>query len=844
MYKYLIILLILTPFGLWASHNQAGEIIFEQIGNRSVKITLITYTKVSSQINRDSVLIKWGDDVEETVWIDNNYPQLIANFEDTQISKYTTTHTYGGAGNYTISFEDPYRNAGIRNIVNSAQIFLTLQTTVSISPFLGNNISPILLNPPLDKACVRRVFEHNPAAFDNNNDSLYYSLTSPKGENGEDVEGYTLPAGVSVNANTGTFTWDSPQFGGQYNFAIKIEEFRNGFKLGEIIRDMQVNVSVCNNVPPEIDVESELCVWAGNKVDFEVMATDQNENDIITLSASGGVFEPTNAPNAIFNTLSDSNVVEQNFNWQTACNHIFNSPHQIVFRAVDNNLQTTLSSFKTLNINVVAPPTHWDTIIASAFNNEIKWKENFCNNIVRYDIYRSNTNEIFNLDSCFTGMPSSTNYIKVGESTSTQFIDNSILPNNKYCYRIVAVYNSNIQSVVSDEFCVESKIILPYFTKISVTKTNELTGEIDIRWSISDSIEQLGNVNEMFYELYEIKNNIATLIYQSSQITDTAFTATNRNTKNQAYQYQVILKTNNTNLNSAIAQSPFLNAQSQNKAVQLNWNISTPWDNKLFYIYQQNLITPDEFTIIDSTNFNSIEIKNLNNTQEYCFKIESVGFYNTSTYPDSILNYSQTICVIPEDITPPCLDTFLIQSNCAQNNIEFNWFYPNDSCDNDWQRTKIYKRLPSSNLNEVIFETNDKNIQSYEYTSNSSVVGCYSIELLDTLNNSSGLLLETCVNSCASIKFPNFLSLNNDGKNDFFEPTELHQVTKIELEIYNRWGVLIYKTKELPVKWDGKYNLNNRLISAGVYYYYCKYYFDSLNGESSRIMNGFIQIND
>ena len=135
------------------------------------------------------------------------------------------------------------------------------------------------------------------------------------------------------------------------------------------------------------------------------------------------------------------------------------------------------------------------------------WQNNFCSNVLRYDIYRSNQSEILTLDSCFTGLPDGTSYQKIGESTTTNFLDNSISPNNTYCYRLVAVYPNFIQSVISEEYCVESKIVLPYFTKISVEKTSENLGEIAISWRVSDSINQIGNTNNMFYQLYQIQNN-------------------------------------------------------------------------------------------------------------------------------------------------------------------------------------------------------------------------------------------------------------------------------------------------------------------------------------------------
>jgi len=52
-----------------------------------------------------------------------------------------------------MTMEDPNRNAGIINIPNSVNIPFFLETTLVINPFLGNNNSPELLNPP-HRQCV------------------------------------------------------------------------------------------------------------------------------------------------------------------------------------------------------------------------------------------------------------------------------------------------------------------------------------------------------------------------------------------------------------------------------------------------------------------------------------------------------------------------------------------------------------------------------------------------------------------------------------------------------------------------------------------------------------------
>jgi gliding motility-associated-like protein len=58
---------------------------------------------------------------------------------------------------------------------------------------------------------------------------------------------------------------------------------------------------------------------------------------------------------------------------------------------------------------------------------------------------------------------------------------------------------------------------------------------------------------------------------------------------------------------------------------------------------------------------------------------------------------------------------------------------------------------------------------------------------------------------------PNIITPNNDGKNDNF--TILNKGLNTKLEIYNRWGRLVYKTDDYKNDWDGQQE------SAGTYFY-------------------------
>jgi len=99
----------------------------------------------------------------------------------------------------------------------------------------------------------------------------------------------------------------------------------------------------------------------------------------------------------------------------------------------------------------------------------------------------------------------------------------------------------------------------------------------------------------------------------------------------------------------------------------------------------------------------------------------------------------------------------------------------------------------------------------------SNIVGC-----LDTANI---VLTEKC--SELKWDFPNVFTPNGDGKNDNFYPLfvtneTINKLKAVHFEVYDRWGILMYKNNNLVIpEWDGKFNGN--LVSPGVYYWIVKW---------------------
>ncbi|MBL7816582.1 MAG: gliding motility-associated C-terminal domain-containing protein [Saprospiraceae bacterium] len=65
---------------------------------------------------------------------------------------------------------------------------------------------------------------------------------------------------------------------------------------------------------------------------------------------------------------------------------------------------------------------------------------------------------------------------------------------------------------------------------------------------------------------------------------------------------------------------------------------------------------------------------------------------------------------------------------------------------------------------------------------------------------------------------PNTFSPNNDGANDDFKPffkTDFIKIESYDMRIFNRWGSLVFTTKDLNESWDGRFK--GQQVESGVY---------------------------
>ena len=380
-----IILFILVSVNVFATHNRAGEITFTHFSGLTYEVTVVTYVKESSTAERPNLGIFWGDgtslDSIERV-------SQISLGNDIEKNTYIAKHTYPGASPnpYLIRVEDPNRNAGSMNIPNSVNVIFYLQTELFINPFLGINNSPELLNPPIDNACVGFTFVHNPGAIDLDGDSLYYKLSPSLRENGTTIPNYQFPQSsnfITIDNITGDLIWDSPINIGEYNVAILIEEYRNGNKIGSILRDMQITVVAGCDPPPVIAGAIDTCIIAGDTLNIDYTATGSYP---VTLTSTGIPYLIANP--AIFQQTSAPSVsTTANFYWETTCNNVRKSPYAVSIKAIDAG-PYNLADFHTTKIRVIAPKPENLTTSVQANTITLNWDQSICSPITSYKIYR------------------------------------------------------------------------------------------------------------------------------------------------------------------------------------------------------------------------------------------------------------------------------------------------------------------------------------------------------------------------------------------------------------------------------------------------------------------------
>ena len=868
-------LFLLIPIFIWGSHNRGGEITYTHIGGLTYEFTITTCTDLGSATGTDRPELFLDFDLgtafaqRDTLTRTSQSPLSLNHKKNI----YVGIHTFTSTGSHRISLEDPNRNAGILNVWpggNSDDVVFALETFLIISPVLGasggNNSVQFTECPCPAVGCLNKPYCYNPMGYDPDGDSLSYELVVPLGQDAIPLllgSYYVFPDAIgggnfTIDPVFGTVCWNNPLMIGEFNFTILISEWRNGYKIGSVIRDVQLTINNnCSNNPPNISPIEDTCIKAGSTLNINIQGTDQ-DSDFISLTIAGLSFNLTNSPST-FSSVATNGIANGILQWNTNCSHIQQSSYPILIELEDNGIPV-LSDYEAFNIEVRPPPI--TGLIASSVGNSIhlRWDKAICSNALGYNVYKKlgsiNTFE----ECCQSPNLSSYGVSLVHQSLSnsdTTFIDfDSLEIGKSYCYFVTGIYDfGQLESCPSDTACSTLQKEVAILTNVSVVVTDSLQGIDSINWINPTELDTNQYQGPYHYKIANSNGNIIHEFLPKNFLyeLENSYSTLNTNTVDTNRNYRVGLHYTYLNSDSLIgystpATSVYLRTVPNDNQIELFWNEDVPWNNDMYYIFRSDSIDGN-YNLIDSTIGSYFLDSGLTNRIQYCYFIKSVGEYLDSSIISPLINLSQKACDMPFDYTPPCAPTLTLQGDCELEINTLNWNNPNNSCSDDAVSYSLYfTPFLDSTYSLINFFDNieDTTFQHQnQYNELNSIAGCYYLTATDSMiyNNESLPSDTVCFDNCPNYIFPNIFTPNGDGINDYFQAImPIKYIDKIELYIFNRWGEVIFKTIDPEFLWDGTAEETQQDCPSGTYYFQCLVSSIRLFGIETIELNGHLQL--
>lgn len=868
----IFLLFLLTSYHGMSTHLRAADIVAERISEKGYFITLTLYTDYESvsdgsgdlDVNKASVEVA-GESIE----VSRTTVTDIGN--QTFKNEYSFEYEFPSTNaNYIISYTGIYRNNGIVNMAEPSHLkALYIETFVRVDDATIGNRTPQLLNAPIDLAAVGQEYTHNPGAWDPDGDSISFVLLTPQQASGDEVEDYRFPnhptLGVStftLDPNSGDVSWFTPTIPGEYNVAFMIEEWRNGARIGYVIRDMQILVEDTDNEKPELVLPPDTCLAAGEVLIDTMIAFDPDDHSI-SLTYSGGI--PNLGASIFQNQILNDSIVAF-FSWSVNCSHVQGQPHEAVFR-VEDNFTIPLSTTKSWSVTVIAPAP--ENVVVSSANGfvHVEWDLYDCGSEAEHLLlWRSlcDSGNIFR-EPCVAGVPDDWGYELLAHVSpeDTSYIDSlEVLSGSKYCYLMSAEYGvpSFGESYASGISCVNLDLDVPFISNVSVLETAE-NGQVQVSWSAPLELDTATFGAPYFWQLYRSKGILGDQFdvdpvfeFSTGTLIDSSFIDSGLNTLDSAWSYKLSLSNGNSGVKygeSNITSSVWLDGEVRSEQVALTWFFNSSWSQD-GGIRDLLIDTNTVALVLDSvqSSVNDYVVDGLINGEEYCYQVKERYGACHDSIEEIYESISNRACFVPIDTVPPCPPVLSLEGIDCDNynpfslNNDLEWLYPATlECSDNVNFFRLYY---TENVDGqfTFLDSVDGINSSYSHQALSSVTMCYKVTAVDDFGNESDFSNVVCQDGCDSLVLPNVFTPNGDPFNDEFVPKSVQgSLRSVHFKVYNRWGKLVYETVSDPtINWQGNDSNGNRL-SDGVYYYIAEVEFDRLfEGESSKVYKGWVTL--
>ncbi len=312
-----------------------------------------------------------------------------------------------GPGKYLFYTEDCCRNLAILNTTTpgSEKLVISCEYTYDPSPSTSE-FSPEFLAIPTIYGPINTPWVYNPLPFDADGDSLSWALNTPWGSfSGSSLNpcaGYTLPSAAAsgpftLNSATGQINW-TPNMLGNFIASFEITEYSGGVEIGKVVRDMQYVVVPDSNQNGPISIPNFVPVtgygvnnqntsssynyqyyYPGSPLTFTIGAMDQNNNDVLSMTAFSSLLNNSNASFSYLHT-GNGNMVNGTFTWTPPVNET--QDHIVVIRANDGSFSKDF----TIVLKKFVAPTSVNDVDVQDMNITVYPNPAEANSVIRFKI--------------------------------------------------------------------------------------------------------------------------------------------------------------------------------------------------------------------------------------------------------------------------------------------------------------------------------------------------------------------------------------------------------------------------------------------------------------------------
>lgn len=307
-----LLLLLLLPFALNATHVVGSSLTYEHLGGSTYRITMKMYRDClpGNAAFPGSVRVEVRDTAGNSFLPDRDVtmnfttsstvnPYIDSCAADPGLCLEEAVYTRvvnwlpPQPGGYHLFVEYCCRNYTLVNINSTPanNVGTSWYTYIPNNAQVITNSSPSWVQPPPVFVCQGQSIDFDFSATDLDGDSLAYSWYTPYEDDGPTFTagqcifptvvflpgfGPTNPTGgapLSIDPQTGYIT-GSPPFIGQFVAGVRCVEYRNGQRIGEIVRDFQFNVVFCPPIAQAVIAQpAGACFSNSSTVQFDNAST-------------------------------------------------------------------------------------------------------------------------------------------------------------------------------------------------------------------------------------------------------------------------------------------------------------------------------------------------------------------------------------------------------------------------------------------------------------------------------------------------------------------------------------------------------------------------------------------